>query len=69
MGVNVNALAGGQSEYVDALQLIKDETIERAKNPLILPDVTFNMTAAGRRTNKAISLAHKFTMQVRSKLL
>jgi len=64
MGVNVDALHGGQSEYVSAILCIKEKTFQRTRNPLLLFDWVYRLTATGRAVNSAIDVSQRFTDEV-----
>jgi len=64
MGVEVNALHGENSEYVEALSIIKEGIDDRSRSPIGRLDFIYDRTAVGKKVNKAISLAQEFTIEV-----
>ncbi|KAF6035303.1 CYP4V2 [Bugula neritina] len=64
MGVEVNALHGENSEYVEALSIIKEGADDRSRSPIDKFDFIYDRRAVGKKVNKAISLAQDFTIQV-----
>ncbi|KAF6041459.1 hypothetical protein EB796_000241 [Bugula neritina] len=64
MGVKVNALHGENSEYVEALSIIKEGVDDRSRSPIGRLDLIYDRTAVGKRVQKAITLAQDFTIEV-----
>ena len=64
MGVDVEALKDEESAYVKALYVIKDASDIRFRAPLYRWDWVYNLTAAGRKHNKAIDFVHHFAYKV-----
>ena len=66
MGVHIDALNSGGSEYVAAVERIKQIIGLRPRTPLYWYDPVFYKTAAGKQVRSDIELTHSFTNQVRS---
>ena len=66
MGVHIDALNSGGSEYVAAVERIKQIIGLRPRTPLYWYDPVFYKTAAGKQVYSDIELTHSFTNQVRS---
>ena len=67
MGVHIDALNSGGSEYVAAVERIKQIIGLRTRTPLYWYDPVFYKTAAGKQVYSDIELTHSFTNQVRSR--
>ena len=67
MGVHMDALNSGGSEYVAAVERIKQIIGLRPRTPLYWYDPVFYKTAAGKQVYSDIELTHSFTNQVRSR--
>ena len=66
MGVHIDALNSGGSEYVAAVERIKQIIGLRPRTPLYWYDPVFYKTAAGKQVHSDIEHTHSFTNQVRS---
>ena len=66
MGVHMDTLNSGGSEYVAAVERIKQIIGLRPRTPLYWYDPVFCKTAAGKQVYSDIELTHSFTNQVRS---
>ena len=65
MGLHIDALHNGDSEYVTAVSEIKEVLGKRGREPLHWYDFVFdNFLSVGRKTNRLICLTHKFTDKV-----
>ena len=65
MGVFIDALNNSDSEYIRAVEQIKDIISRRTRMPFHHPDIIFNNTSTGRACNKLIAKTHEFTHKVR----
>ena len=65
MGVFIDALNNSDSEYIGAVEQIKDIISRRTRMPFHHPDIIFNNTSSGRACNKLIAKTHEFTHKVR----
>ena len=66
MGVAIDDLNNPDSEYIKAVEEIKDIIGMRLRMPLHRADFVFNNSMVGRRCNKLIEKTHRFTYKVRS---
>ena len=64
MGVQIDAVNNKDSEYISAVEAIKQLIAPRARKPLHWYDTVFNMTPTGRKCNSYITTAHAFTDKV-----
>ena len=65
MGLHIDALHNGDSEYVTAVSEIKEVIGKRGREPLHWYDFVFdNFLSVGRKTNRLIRLTHQFTDKV-----
>ena len=65
MGLHIDALHNGDSEYVTAVSEIKEVLGKRGREPLHWYDFVFdNFLSVGRKTNRLIRLTHEFTNKV-----
>ena len=65
MGLHIDALHNGDSEYVTAVSEIKEVLGKRGREPLHWYDFVFdNFLSVGRKTNRLIRLTHQFTDKV-----
>lgn len=64
MGVNMDALESGDSEYVKAVYLVKDAIAIRQRTLWYWPDFIYNRLAIGKACKKGIALMHQFTEKV-----
>lgn len=64
MGVFIDALNNADSEYITAVEQIKDVIGQRLRNPLYWYESMFSKTPTGRKTNALIDKTHEFTHKV-----
>jgi len=64
MGVQVNAMANTNSEYVRAVYGISEVIVQRNLRPWMHSDLTFYMSSLGRRFQHYLSILHGFTNKV-----
>jgi len=65
MGVNMDALHNGESEYVKAVYLVKDAIAVRQRTPWYWPDFLYNyFTPMGWAVRRSINLMHQFAYKV-----
>ncbi|XP_067946150.1 cytochrome P450 4V2-like [Watersipora subatra] len=64
MGVNIGALRDGNSEYVKALQVLKEAADSRPQKLLYYIDMVYNNTAIGQENNRCLRLVHEFSYKV-----
>jgi len=69
MGVKVNAqsVTGEKHKYAEAISDIAQSHSKRFRNPLLLNNFLYHLTAGGRKYKKAVQFVHNFTMDVISK--
>lgn len=66
MGVDMNALNNGESDYVKAVYQVKETIAVRQRSPWLWPDLIFNATASGQLLKKNIKVMHDYAYKVGS---
>lgn len=64
MGVEMNALENGESDYVKAVYQVKEAIAIRQRTPWYWPYWLYNMLPVGRAVNKNIKLMHDYAYKV-----
>ncbi|KAI6185701.1 hypothetical protein M3Y98_00052400 [Aphelenchoides besseyi] len=64
MGQTVRAQSESESEYVRAVLRINDIIQNRQRNPLVRPDILFNLFGEGKEHQWAINVLHSFSRRV-----
>lgn len=64
MGINMNGLHHGDSEYVKAVYLVKDAIAVRQRTPWYWPDFIYHCLPIGRAVKEATALMHQYAYKV-----
>ncbi|XP_065079031.1 cytochrome P450 4C1-like [Ochlerotatus camptorhynchus] len=64
MGVKVNAQAGGDNQYVQAIYALSTLFVDRSIRPWLHPNFIYNRTEDGRQHKKALGIVHGYTKKV-----
>ena len=64
MGVSINSQQQPDSQYVKALILMGEITINRIMNPLYWNEMIFNFTKMGKQHTECLKILHDFTMKI-----
>ena len=64
MGVNMDALHHGHSDYVKAVYLVKAAIAVRQRTPWYWPDWIYDNLPVGREVNKGIDTMHSYAHKV-----
>ena len=64
MGVDMNALHNGESDYVKAVYQVKEAIAVRQRTPWLWPDFIYNALPVGREVKKNIKIMHDYAYKV-----